>query len=60
MCASAHAERGINRSIRAVLLHAVSDDAKRFYEKAGFLASPVDPMTVMITLADVKKTVGER
>ena len=41
--------------IRAVLLHAISDDAKRFYEKAGFSASPVDPMTMMIALADVEK-----
>lgn len=41
--------------IRAVLLHAISDDAKRFYEKAGFSESPVDPMTTMIALADVEK-----
>ena len=41
--------------IRAVLLHAISDEAKRFYEKAGFSSSPVDPMTMMITLADVQK-----
>jgi predicted N-acetyltransferase YhbS len=34
--------------IRAVLLHAISGDAKRFYEKAGFSASPVDPMTMMM------------
>jgi predicted N-acetyltransferase YhbS len=46
--------------IRAVLLHAISDDAKRFYEKAGFSASPVDPMTIMITLADVEKSLGPR
>jgi GNAT superfamily N-acetyltransferase len=39
--------------IRAVLLHAISDEAKRFYDKAGFSTSPVDPMTMMITLADV-------
>ena len=32
--------------IRAVLLHAISEDAKRFYEKAGFSSSPVDPMTL--------------
>ena len=41
--------------IRAVLLHAISDGAKRFYEKAGFAASPVDPMTMMITIAEVEK-----
>jgi len=44
--------------IRVVLLHAISDEAKRFYEKAGFSASPVDPMTMMITLADVEKAPG--
>ena len=44
--------------IRAVLLHAISDEAKRFYEKAGFSASPVDPMTMMITLTDVKRALG--
>ena len=46
--------------IRAVLPHAISDDARRFYERAGFAASPVDPMTMMITLADVDKAVGRR
>lgn len=46
--------------IRAVLVHAISEDAKRFYERAGFSASPVDPMTLMITLADVEKALGAR
>lgn len=41
--------------IRAVLLHAMSDDAKRFYERAGFHECPVDPMMMMITLAEVEK-----
>ena len=46
--------------IRAVLLHAISDDAKRFHGNAGFSTSPVDPMTMMITLADVEKALLER
>jgi len=41
--------------IRAVLLHAVAEDAKRFYLHHGFAESPVDPMTMMITLADVER-----
>lgn len=41
--------------IRAILVHAVSEDAKRFYERSGFYASPVHPMTLMITLADAEK-----
>jgi len=45
--------------IRAVLLHAISDDARRFYERAGFSASPVDPMTMMMTLADVEKAIRD-
>jgi hypothetical protein len=42
--------------IRAVLLHAMSDDAKRFYVRAGFHECPIDPMMMMITLAEVEKT----
>jgi len=38
--------------VRAILVHAISDAAKAFYEKHGFLASPVDPMTLMITIGD--------
>lgn len=44
--------------IRAILLHAVNDDAKRFYLHHGFAESPVDPLTMMITLADVEKAIG--
>jgi uncharacterized protein (DUF1778 family) len=41
--------------IRVILVHAISQAAKRFYEKYGFVASPVDPMTVMITVAEAIK-----
>ena len=41
--------------IRAILVHAISEEAKRFYERHGFVASPVDPMTLMITVADAEK-----
>jgi len=43
--------------IRALLVHAISDSAKRFYEAYGFIASPVDPMTVMITLVEAERIV---
>ena len=46
--------------IRAILVHAISDDAKRFYERAGFLPSPVDAMTLMTTVADAKNAVSEK
>jgi len=45
--------------IRAILVHATSDEAKRFYERHGFVASPIDPMTLMITIADVRRTLRE-
>ena len=44
--------------IRAVLVHAISGKAKAFYEQCGFYPSPIDPMTLMITLAEVKATLG--
>ncbi len=44
--------------IRAILVHALSDTAKRFYQRHGFIASPIEPMTVMITVAELVKTLG--
>lgn len=44
--------------IRALLVHAVSTDAKRFYEHCGFASSSADPMTLMITVADAEKALG--
>ena len=43
--------------IRAMLVHAISEDAKRFYEACGFSESPLDPMTLMITMADAEKAI---
>lgn len=42
--------------IGAILVHAISDDAKRFYERNGFSTSPVDPMTLMMRVADAEMT----
>ena len=44
--------------IRAILLHAVNEDARRFYLHHGFAESPVDPLTMMITLGDVERAIG--
>lgn len=46
--------------IRAILVHALSDAAKHFYQRHGFMASPIDLMTVMITVAEAVKTLGEK
>jgi GNAT superfamily N-acetyltransferase len=41
--------------VRAILVHAISAEAKTFYERHGFRPSPVEPMTLMITLAEAKR-----
>jgi GNAT superfamily N-acetyltransferase len=41
--------------IRAILVHAISEDARRFYQSCGFQPSPADPMTLMITLQDARQ-----
>lgn len=45
--------------IRAILVHAISERAKRFYEKWGFIVSPVEPMTLMITVAEARKAIED-
>ena len=44
--------------IRGMLVQALSEDAKSFYEKLGFEPSPLDPMMLMITLADLTAAAG--
>jgi hypothetical protein len=38
-----------------MLVHAISEEAKRFYARYGFVESPVDPMTLMLGLANVDR-----
>jgi len=40
--------------IRGLLVHAISDEAKSFYMRLGLDPSPLDPMTLMTTVADLK------
>lgn len=42
--------------IRGVLVHPLSDEARAFYEAVGFEPSPLDPMTLMMTLADLRQS----
>ena len=44
--------------IRAILVHAGSEKAKQFYENCGFKTSPIEPMTLLITVAEAKKALG--
>lgn len=40
--------------IRGILVHALSEEAKAFYVRVGFDPSPLDPMILMVTLADLQ------
>jgi len=41
--------------IRAILVHAISERAKAFYIRSGFMQSPIEPMTLMITLEEARR-----
>lgn len=40
--------------IRGIVVHAISEEAKSFYLTLGFDASPSEPMTLMVTLSDLR------
>lgn len=40
--------------LRALAVHAKDDEARRFYEHFDFIASPGDPMHLMVLLKDVR------
>lgn len=40
--------------IRGMMVHALSESARAFYERVGFDPSPLDPMTLMATLSDLR------
>jgi GNAT superfamily N-acetyltransferase len=44
----------------AILLHALTEPAKRFYLSRGFVESPLQPMTLMMTLQTVRSILAER
>ena len=43
--------------VRALLVHAISEQAKSFYERHGFRPSPIEPMTLMITIDEARRIV---
>jgi GNAT superfamily N-acetyltransferase len=53
----AHAAETIG--IRGIVVHAISEQAKAFYQALGFDPSPAEPMTLMVTLADIRSLTGE-
>lgn len=50
-CLAGHAAEAIG-----MLVHAISDEAKAFYFALGLSESPLEPMTLMVTLANLRAT----
>ncbi len=46
--------------IRGILVHAISEAAKRFYESYGFVPSPIDPMTLIVTVVEAARILEPR
>jgi GNAT superfamily N-acetyltransferase len=44
--------------IRGLLVHAISAEAKAFYIRLGLDPSPLEPMTLMTTVADLKASLA--
>ena len=40
--------------IRGIVVHAISEEAKKFYLTLGFDASPSEPMMLVVTLSDIR------
>ncbi len=41
--------------IRALLCHAIDEEAKQFYLHHGFVESPIEPLTMMLNIAKLAK-----
>ena len=54
----AHAGDAIG--IRGIVVHAISEEAKQFYLALGFDPSPSEPMTLMVTLSDVRAALSAK
>jgi GNAT superfamily N-acetyltransferase len=41
--------------LRAMLTHAKDDEAKTFYKRYGFVESPIEPLTLMLPIKDIRE-----
>ncbi|MCH9644490.1 MAG: GNAT family N-acetyltransferase [Gammaproteobacteria bacterium] len=46
--------------IFAILVHAISEQAKQFYLSRGFVESPLQPMTLMMTIKTITSILREK
>jgi hypothetical protein len=45
--------------IRGIVVHAISEDARRFYIALGFDPCPTEAMTLVATLRDLRAALGQ-
>jgi len=45
--------------IRAVFVHSLTEDARRFYLRHGFIESPMDRLTLMLPIETIRSALGE-
>jgi GNAT superfamily N-acetyltransferase len=45
--------------IRGIVVHAISENARKFYLALGFDPCPREPMTLVVTLSDIRATLSE-
>jgi len=57
-CAARITHAADSIGIRGIVVNAISEQAKAFYLALGFEPSPLDPMTLMVTLGDVQAILG--
>ncbi len=48
-----------NAGVFALLVHALSDPAKQFYISRGFVVSPLQPITLMMTIETIRTILAE-
>lgn len=46
--------------IRGILVHAMDAEAARFYERMGFRPSPIDDLTLMVSLREIAAELNRR
>lgn len=44
--------------VRVLLVHAINETARSFYERFGFETSPTDPLILQLLIKDIRATLG--
>lgn len=44
--------------VRGIVVHAISDEARKFWNAIGFSECPHEPMTLVVTLQDIRAVLG--